>query len=388
MRSNEYQVDIHELGVGWDILLGNVGEARSFAATSQQSLADPGTEDVWEWLESLSAERSEDEAVDPKGVQSGELHFDQSASLLQTGFDHLPQGRGGNPGPGGGGSGGGGGGGDNSSVWTATYVSGAQDSGSDDFFNIEVRFFGALWSDELFDAFIASADFLSSIISVGLNDDVFVSSFSGNSTELAVDDLAIEARIANIDGTGGVLGQAGPTYARSSNGTTIDGLPTAGIIEIDGADAASLLSGSLWDDTVLHEMMHVLGFGTLWDLAAWSLVGTKKVVVDDNGTRKHNDDVSAYKYLGDANNLYEDTFIPVESDGGSGTARGHWDEQLLQNEIMTGYINQTNYLADFTVAALADLGYGLASSNYADLASPLADQIALSATGSDVLLIA
>ena len=60
--------------------------------------------------------------------------------------------------------------------------------------------------------------------------------------------------------------------------------------------------------------------------------------------------------LGDANDLYGDTFIPVESDGGSGTARGHWDEQLLLNEIMTGYINQTNYLADFTVAALADLG--------------------------------
>ena len=387
MQSNKYQVGIYDLGVGGDILLGNDGEARSFAATSQQSLADSGTEDVREWPESLSAERSEDKAVDPKGVQSGEIDFDQGAILVQTGLDHLPQGRGGNPGPGGGGSGGGGGG-DNSSVWTATYVSGAQDSGSDDFFNIEVRFFGDLWSDGLFDAFIASADFLSSIISVGLNDDFFVSSFSGDLAELAVDDLVIEARIANIDGTGGVLGQAGPTYARSSSGTTIDGLPTAGIMEFDGADAASLFSDSLWDDTVLHEMMHVLGFGTLWDLANWALVGTQKVVIDDNGTRKPNDDVSAYKYLGDANNDYGDTFIPVESDGGSGTARGHWDEQLLQNEIMTGYINQTNYLADFTVAALADLGYGLASSDYADLASPLADQIALSAVGSDVLLIA
>jgi len=59
--------------------------------------------------------------------------------------------------------------------------------------------------------------------------------------------------------------------------------------------------------------------------------------------------------------------LAVEADGGDGTARGHWDEVMYGNEIMTGYINSldngvnagANYLADFTVAAFADLGYTL-----------------------------
>ena len=49
------------------------------------------------------------------------------------------------------------------------------------------------------------------------------------------------------------------------------------------------------------------------------------------------------------------------------------------NEIMTGYINSTNYLGDFSVAALADLGYDIAS-DYADLINPYSSDIALTST--------
>ena len=49
-----------------------------------------------------------------------------------------------------------------------------------------------------------------------------------------------------------------------------------------------------------------------------------------------------------ANLAYDDLFptldgqsdlIPVEADGGPGTAYGHWDEATFGNELMTGYIN-------------------------------------------------
>jgi len=58
--------------------------------------------------------------------------------------------------------------------------------------------------------------------------------------------------------------------------------------------------------------------------------------------------------------------VPLENDGGSGTAGSHWDETNfmpngvpMSNELMTGYINpgEQTYLSDTTIGALADLGY-------------------------------
>lgn len=275
---------------------------------------------------------------------------------------------------------------------TATYTSGTADTLSFDFYNISIDFYGDLWTSNsaLYEAFVASADYLSSIITVGLQDDIYFGSYyEQNQIEISVDDLVIEAYLTDIDGAGGVLGQAGPTYARSSDGVTIDGLSVAGIMEFDVADATSLLSGGLWDDTVFHEMMHVLGFGTLWDMESWSLVGDQTVMIDDNGTKRPTDDITGYEYLGAANNSYDGgAFIPVESGGGSGTARGHWSEAALGNEIMTGYIDESNYLSDVSVAALADLGYELASSDYAALANPLSSEIVLSSQNQVDLVIA
>lgn len=71
----------------------------------------------------------------------------------------------------------------------------------------------------------------------------------------------------------------------------------------------------------------------------------------------------------EANSVYlEDELIFVETDGGAGTAGGHWDEETYFDELMTGYIgylngdgsyDNTNYLSDWSVASLADLGYVL-----------------------------
>ena len=124
-------------------------------------------------------------------------------------------------------------------------------------------------------------------------------------------------------------------------------------MQFDIADAQTYQNLGLWDDIVTHELMHVLGVGSLWNFG------------DHAGL------VSGGQYTGTfALDAYDDThpgatFIPVEQDGGSGTAGSHWDEQALVNELMTGYINSDgnpatandNYLSKFSVMSLADLGY-------------------------------
>ncbi len=223
------------------------------------------------------------------------------------------------------------------------YLSGAGNGTSG--YDIWIDFKGSDWTFDLQQAFIAAADYLTTVIT----DDI---GGGGRYRGKTIDDLYISAELKAIDGVGGILGQAGPTAV-----WTATELTAAGVIQLDIADAFDYLERGLLDDIVTHEMMHVLGFGTLWNYG-------------DNPL------VSNYEYTG-ANALaaYLDgnaDFIPVESDGGSGTAGGHWDEEALDNELMTGYINtdndpdtnNDNYLSEFSVMSLADLEYAV--NNYYD----------------------
>jgi hypothetical protein len=283
-------------------------------------------------------------------------------------------------------------------VVTVSYTSGTADTATTDYYNIQIDFYDSLWIGEyegvtydLGEAFIAVADYLSSIIAEGAND---VYDMLGN---LAYDDLVIEAYLIDIDGEGGVLGRAGPTGVRNS-----DGLTATGLMEFDIADALYFASIGLWDDIVFHETMHVLGIGTLWDYN--NLTDTTSVLLDDNGTRKPTDDTyeTTINYTGtEATAANGGVTLIVEEDGGGGTAGGHWDElQILANgdedytggyddEIMTGFIDSQNYLSAFSIAALVDLGYTLTSTDYADLADPYSTDVAFtSTTGYDELLTA
>jgi len=47
----------------------------------------------------------------------------------------------------------------------------------------------------------------------------------------------------------------------------------------------------------------------------------------------------------------------VETDGGAGTAGGHWDDECLREEVMTGYLSSNNIFSRITVGGLEDLGY-------------------------------
>ncbi|HZN35065.1 MAG TPA: pre-peptidase C-terminal domain-containing protein, partial [Pirellulaceae bacterium] len=161
---------------------------------------------------------------------------------------------------------------------------------------------------------------------------------------LPVDDLLIGASSVFIDGSGGVLGQAGYDRLRSA---TAGGLPYHGIMQFDSADLASMQANGTLLGVIAHEIGHVLGIGTLWSNRGL-LVGastSNPIFVGPQATAEYNA-------------LFGTTAagVPVENTGGSGTRNSHWRESIFRNEIMTGWVGPGTSLpiSRMTVASLAD----------------------------------
>ncbi len=172
----------------------------------------------------------------------------------------------------------------------------------------------------------------------------------------AIPSLNILATIRAIDGSGGILGQAGPTTI-INDGTYV--LPTAGSMEFDSADVANLESSGTFNAVILHEMAHVMGLGTLWT--------DNGVYVNDTGRYTGANALAAYQF---EFSQPAATYVPVELGGGSGTRNGHWAEvnpntsnifdlqgRPLTQELMTGFIGTQNYISSMTVQSFRDIGY-------------------------------
>lgn len=181
-----------------------------------------------------------------------------------------------------------------------------------------------------------------------------------------VDDVLILARFDSIDGPGNVLGSAGPCFIRTANALTV-----MGQMRFDTADVAALVVQGQLNNLILHEMGHVLGFGSLWNQSPnacrqnTSSVGSpldtyfsclKAVAMFDS--------IGGTSYTGGFK-------VPVENCGpaspagcGTGTINSHWREPTFVEELMTGYLNGgvANPLSRLTSASMEDIGYGV---NYA-----------------------
>lgn len=242
---------------------------------------------------------------------------------------------------GGGGHGGGGGGGGGTSF--PTYTSGPANAASG--FNITIEFKGTSWTQAYHDIFVLAADRLTNLI-IGEIPNVTV---VGKGGQKVVDDIYITAELGNIDGAGGILGQAGPTAIR-----TAGSLPATATMKFDIVDV-NAMGLAVFSEVILHEMSHSLGFGSIWD----------RLGLVTNGLFTGQQALSEFLAMGGSG-----SGIPVEQDGGSGTAGSHWDEETFHNELMTGYINSgDNYFTAMTEASFKDLGYVI-NSNYAALADP------------------
>lgn len=124
-------------------------------------------------------------------------------------------------------------------------------------------------------------------------------------------------------------------------------------MQFDSADASAYQNMGLWDDIVTHEFMHVMGFGSLWNYGFNPLAANSGQYTGTAG-------LTAYNQTTGLSN----TYIPVETSGGSGTANAHWSEAALGNELMTGYVNNDNYMSKYSVMSLADLGYNISYKDY------------------------
>ncbi len=174
--------------------------------------------------------------------------------------------------------------------------------------------------------------------------------------------ILINASIGVMDGPGGILGGAGPTFGGYDNSGFL--LATEGDMEFDMADVGWL--GGALDTVILHEMGHVIGLGTLW---TWN-----GFYVDGSGQYTGANGLAAYRT---EFNQPDAAFVPVELGGGGGTAGGHWNEvdvgarltglvsnvsgQDMAYELMTGWLNlgQPYFISNLTRGSLRDLGYNV-----------------------------
>jgi hypothetical protein len=123
---------------------------------------------------------------------------------------------------------------------------------------------------------------------------------AGKINGVAIGQLTINISLVSIDGTNGIVGAGGPTQI-----TSVGHFPITGDIHFDTADVPSLESSGQFDDVVLHEMGHVLGIGSLWDLNSMlSTFGSDLGYVGTNGNVMYQKQASVYK-----------GYVPVQQQG-------------------------------------------------------------------------
>jgi hypothetical protein len=175
-----------------------------------------------------------------------------------------------------------------------------------------------------------------------------------------VDDVRIFVQVEEIDGPGNTLGSAGPCFARDSGLLTV-----VGIMRFDLDDLSRLKADGRLTDLLIHEIGHVLGFGTLWDdlgfLVNPSRPNSPGADTHFNGPRA----IAAFDAVG-GSSFSGGSKVPVEnSQGGAGTRDSHWRESVFGTETMTGFVDDVSPLSVVTVESLGDLGY-LVNANAAD----------------------
>jgi hypothetical protein len=183
--------------------------------------------------------------------------------------------------------------------------------------------------------------------------------------------ILINVELGEIDGSGGVLGSAGPTFG-NFGGSFVE--TTEGDMTFDTADLDTIVAAGDFEQVIRHEIGHILGFGTLW--------GVNGVYTSDTGQYAGTAALAAFQI---EFNQPDATYVPVELDGGSGTANGHWNMGVflgesevldsrddpgdtiiytsvnnglsLDNELMTGFLTGDAWLSNTTLQSFYDIGY-------------------------------
>ena len=223
-------------------------------------------------------------------------------------------------------------------------------------YHIDVRFFGPPMTDAQKALFTNAAARISALVTGDIPHVPMVNFDVGAVCGFAelpvlnetIDDLVIYASVQDIDGPGKILAQAGPCAFRDKSQGY---LTTIGVMEFDSSDLDRIGANGTLQDVITHEMLHVLGIGTLW-YAQGLLVnpGTTTVSYVGAAGKKGCLDDGGVSVCGSG--------VPVENNGVPGTADSHWRESVFQSELMTGYVNAGGMpLSAITAGSLQDMGY-------------------------------
>ncbi|MES2123199.1 MAG: Ig-like domain-containing protein [Gemmatimonadota bacterium] len=182
----------------------------------------------------------------------------------------------------------------------------------------------------------------------------------------SIDDVVIFAQVTGIDGVGGILGSAGPCIRRTQ------GLFTAiGSMRFDVADLVGLQNTNRLEPVILHEMAHVLGFGTVWT--------DKGLLNGAGGADPFFTGAEALAIWPTFNLGYAGQPVPVENLYGTGTRDSHWRESVLVAELMTGIIEAPGVptpLSKLSIASMKDLGYSISYATADSYAGNLREAVA------------
>lgn len=163
-----------------------------------------------------------------------------------------------------------------------------------------------------------------------------------------VKDLLVLVHVHQIPDTvpgHAILGESGPCLIRQPGN-----LPILGVMSLNSTTLFGLATNGMLDDVLEHEMGHLLGFGTVWDLDGF--------LHDTTTSDPWFSGPDAQAAFRQALPSYRDKVVPVEAHGGSGTTLSHWRESVMTNELMTGFLNPgVNPLSSVTIESMADLGY-------------------------------
>lgn len=174
-----------------------------------------------------------------------------------------------------------------------------------------------------------------------------------------IDDVIVYASFGPIDGPGKILGFSFPCGIRGEL-AGVNNQTAIGVMKFDIDDLNYMVSRGNLSDVIEHEMLHVVGVGTLWRLYG-ILAGAGTAQSRYTGTLG----IGGCIEMGGA--AVCPASVPVENEGEAGTRDAHWRDSVFGNELMTGYVNDAasssstplNPLSVMTIESLGDLGYSV-----------------------------
>ncbi len=267
-----------------------------------------------------------------------------------------------------------------SGVFTAAFSATTQSN-----YTLTLRYFGPTMSTEAQTAFTNAANRIKAAIvgqisTVGLQgavlDSCGIQGLTGTLQETS-QGLIIYASVAPIDGVGKILAQAGPCFVRQTSS-----LPAVGVMQFDEADIQNYINTGRFESVVLHEMNHVVGFGTIWvdkgvlQDPAYTNTATPSPTGSTNPRFTGAAGLAQCLAVGGSAASHCTTGVAVEQCGNAGTADGHWRETFnatctgtnnspvggtpaFDSEMMTGYVVSSANMpwSTMSIASFQDLGY-------------------------------